>query len=331
MELRKRKNSSQPTTPKKISRQGSAETLVDTPKKRQKQESVIAELHEKEAQAEVEAHSVKEPAELVVDEAIKQVQELETQRDLESVETANIGNPKVVILDIEGTTTPISFVHDVLFPFILENVEAFLKEHWETEQVKKYVKDLFDLSEKDKKEAVKGLVPAAEDDLDSVVANVKWMMSIDRKIGPLKSLQGYIWKSAYESGKVAGVVYDDVVEALTTWTSNGKLVYIYSSGSVQAQKLLFKYSTHGDLLNYFSGHFDTAIGLKTVPESYTAIAKEISHEPSEILFLSDNIKECVAAKSVGYNVLNVHRPGNAAIEDFQDVRQIKEFSALHDI
>ncbi|KAJ3323564.1 hypothetical protein HDV06_001588 [Boothiomyces sp. JEL0866] len=325
MELRKRKNTNEVIQDKKISRQESAETLVDTPRKK-------ARKTKKNAAVAIPGPEL-EPTKdkLAQEEAKKSIEKSENDSDLEAVNNSEIQSPKVIILDIEGTTTPISFVHDVLFPYILQNVESFLKEHWESDQVKQHVKDLLELSEKDQKDGFEGHVPVTEGDLASVVANVKWMMSIDRKIGPLKSLQGYIWKSAYETGKVAGVVYDDVVEALTNWTSNGKLVYIYSSGSVQAQKLLFKYSTHGDLLNYFSGHFDTAIGLKTVAESYTAIAKEIKHEPSEILFLSDNIKECIAAKSVGYHVLNVCRPGNADIEDFQNIKQIKSFSALHDI
>ncbi|KAJ3258542.1 Enolase-phosphatase E1 [Boothiomyces macroporosus] len=300
MELRKRKSKV-----KELARQGSTDTLVDTPRKKSKPSKQAEEMEKKVEQEELVKNN--QPVEAVTEKKEKS------------------SSPQVIILDIEGTTTPISFVHDVLFPYILDNVESFLKEHWEADQVKQHVKDLFEL---DKAEKMDGHVPVVENDLDSVVANVKWMMSIDRKIGPLK---GYIWKSAYETGKVAGVVYDDVVEALAHWTTHGKTVYIYSSGSVQAQKLLFKYSTHGDLLNYFGGHFDTAIGLKTVPESYSAIAKEIKHEPSDILFLSDNIKECIAAKSVGYQVLNVYRPGNAEIKDFQDISQVESFSSLHDI
>lgn len=177
-----------------------------------------------------------------------------------------VENAKVVIVDIEGTTTPIAFVKQVLFPFILNTIHAFLRENINQESFKPFLQDLANQSEKD---VAQGLIesPVGPLDLDtddsstldklinSVVDYVKWQMSIDRKIGPLKNLQGRIWKAAYERGDIKGQVYSDVVEAFKEWKSKQKSIYVYSSGSVAAQKLLFGYSDQGDLLEYFSGHF----------------------------------------------------------------------------
>jgi enolase-phosphatase E1 len=156
-------------------------------------------------------------------------------------------------------------------------------------------------------------------------------MSIDRKIGPLKAFQGYLWKSAYEQGKIRGVVYDDVVQALKVWKERNIHVYIYSSGSVPAQKLLFGYSNQGDLLPRIQGHFDTCIGSKLDKQSYIKIAKEIGSSPPSILFLSDNILECLAAREAGYQVVNVDRPGNASITDLHGIAQVKSFKELEAI
>jgi enolase-phosphatase E1 len=164
--------------------------------------------------------------------------------------------------------------------------------------------------------------------IDSIVKNITWQMDMDRKIGALKAFQGFMWKSAYTSGKIQGVVYDDVIAALKHWKDHEKKIYIYSSGSIAAQKLLFQYSDHGNLLSFFDGHFDTTIGLKTVKESYTNISKQIELKPSEILFLTDNILECRAAREAGFQSINLRRPGNAHIADLDGFQQIKSFSRI---
>ncbi|KAJ3292124.1 Enolase-phosphatase E1 [Borealophlyctis nickersoniae] len=230
----------------------------------------------------------------------------------------------VVVLDIEGTTTPISFVHDVLFPYVSDNLEEFLASHWEEEECRQKVEALREQAQKDISSSTPSAVPIlpaspshdASDIRRSVVDNVRWQMSIDRKIGPLKSLQpacsmlnGYRISSEHPNS-----VYPDVTPSLSRWTETHSLpVYIYSSGSVEAQKLLFGYSDKGDLLKYFSGHFDTSIGLKIEPSSYTRIAQEIGKQPEEILFVSDNIKEIAAALQTGYQVAVADRPGNAPL------------------
>lgn len=153
-------------------------------------------------------------------------------------------------------------------------------------------------------------------------------MSLNRKVGPLKELQGLLWKSGYESGMLKGIVYDDVVVALQSWKRLGIKVHVYSSGSIAAQKLLFGYSNQGSLLEYFEHHFDTNIGSKLESSSYTKISNEIKVSPADALFLSDNINECLRAREAGFQVVNVNRPGNAAIPDLFGIKQIDSFAKL---
>ncbi|ORX90841.1 2,3-diketo-5-methylthio-1-phosphopentane phosphatase [Basidiobolus meristosporus CBS 931.73] len=248
------------------------------------------------------------------------------------------GKYNTVILDIEGTTTPISFVHDVLFPYVRERAEEFLNQNWESEELQQYVELLREQAKQDVQEGNTLAVEIPESKISNkaavisaILANIQWQMDSDRKIGALKNFQGYMWRSGYHSGELKGVVYEDVVPALERWSQAGMDIYIYSSGSVPAQKLLFGYSDKGDLLHFFKGHFDTTIGLKVEAESYLRIAQEIGKSPSEILFVSDNVKEIIAADHVGYATAIADRPGNAPLDDesrsrFQVVRTFSELS-----
>lgn len=227
---------------------------------------------------------------------------------------------KILLLDIEGTTTSISFVKDKLFPYAEENVKSFLDNQWETEDVKNVVSALRKLALEDRENSVDGVVAipgedaSKEDQIESLVKSVKWQMSSDRKVGPLKELQGLIWKQGYDKGDIKGHVYDDVSPALEAWrAAEGQKVYIYSSGSVQAQKLLFGQSSAGDLLKYIDGHFDTAVGAKQEQASYAAIAEKIGCKPEEVLFLTDIVKEAEAARASGVQSALVSREGNAAL------------------
>ncbi|CAH0594211.1 unnamed protein product [Chrysodeixis includens] len=227
---------------------------------------------------------------------------------------------KILLLDIEGTTTSISFVKDKLFPYAEENVKSFLDSQWESEDVKNVVSALRKLALEDKENSVDGVVAipgedaSKEDQIEGLVKSVKWQMSADRKAGPLKELQGLIWKQGYDKGDIKGHVYDDVSPALESWrASEGQKVYIYSSGSVQAQKLLFGQSSAGDLLKYIDGHFDTAVGAKQEQASYAAIAEKIGCKPEEVLFLTDIVKEAEAARASGIHSALVSREGNAAL------------------
>ncbi|CAG8484471.1 2881_t:CDS:2 [Ambispora gerdemannii] len=225
----------------------------------------------------------------------------------------------IVLLDIEGTTTPISFIHDCLFPYVTENLTGFLKENWNSSEFQSYIQLLREQALKDVENGMTDAViipKESESDVKSiqhaVTNNIQWQMRVDRKIAALKSFQGYMWKSGFVSGELKGVIYDDVVTAFKQWKDAGINIYIYSSGSVAAQKLLFAYSDKGNLSEYIDGYFDTTIGSKLESQSYLNIYNEIGIQspPSSILFLSDNINEIIAAKKAGLQTAIVERPGN---------------------
>ncbi|KAG0291346.1 Enolase-phosphatase E1 [Linnemannia gamsii] len=241
----------------------------------------------------------------------------------------------VVVSDIEGTTTPIVFVKDNLFPYVTSKLPEFLQRNWASEELKSAVEALRVQAAKDVAEGVANATPIAIESADvtaekvqqDVIASIGWQMKADRKIGALKAFQGYMWREGYASGDLKGALYEDVIPAFDHWKAEGKKLYIYSSGSIAAQKLLFGYSEKGDLLHYFSGHYDTTIGLKVESESYTKIAADIGVNPSRILFLSDNIHEIVAAKRAGFQAVVTDRPGNAPLtaEERDDNIVVKSF------
>ncbi|XP_060681634.1 enolase-phosphatase E1 [Hemiscyllium ocellatum] len=227
------------------------------------------------------------------------------------------------LLDIEGTTTPISFVKDVLFPYIKENVKSYLHTHWDEKECQEDVDLLRKQAKNDEELEGAVLIPEwcsgenadKEQALEMVTNNILWQMSQDRKTRALKQLQGHMWREAFLRGEVKGEVYKDVAPAIKEWRKEGKKVYIYSSGSVEAQKLLFGYSIEGDLLELFDGHFDTKIGSKVKAESYREIAKNIGCSTDNILFLTDVTKEARAAEEAGARVILVVRPGNTELTE----------------
>ncbi|KAG0245744.1 HAD-like domain-containing protein [Mortierella sp. GBAus27b] len=226
-----------------------------------------------------------------------------------------------VVSDIEGTTTPIVFVKETLFPYVTSNMKEFLKRNWGSEEMKSAVEALRVQAAKDIADGVSDATPIATESTDvtaekvqeDVVASIEWQMRIDRKIGALKAFQGYMWKEGYANGALKGDIYDDVIPALDQWKADGKKIYIYSSGSIEAQKLIFGFTVKGDLLHYFSGYFDTTTGPKVEAESYTKIAADIGVSPEKVLFLSDNIHEINAAKKAGLQAVVTDRPGNAPL------------------
>ncbi|CAM4545060.1 enolase-phosphatase E1 [Lepidochelys kempii] len=229
----------------------------------------------------------------------------------------------VILLDIEGTTTPITYVKDTLFPYIRDNVKEYLRMHWEEEECQQDISLLRKQAEEDSN--VDGVVPipletgSGEDEVEqviqAVVDNVHWQMSLDRKTTALKQLQGHMWRAAYATGHMKGEFFQDVVPAIRKWREAGMKVYIYSSGSVEAQKLLFGYSTEGDILELFDGHFDTKIGHKVESESYRRIASSIGCSTNNVLFLTDVTREANAAEEADMHVAVVLRPGNAGLTD----------------
>ncbi|XP_028599659.2 enolase-phosphatase E1 isoform X1 [Podarcis muralis] len=244
----------------------------------------------------------------------------------------------VLLLDIEGTTTPIAFVKDTLFSYIKDNIREYLRAHWEEEECQEDVGLLRKQAEEDAH--MDGVVPIpletrdgeeeVERIIQAVIDNVHWQMSLDRKTTALKQLQGHIWRAAYENGRLKGEFFDDVVPAVRKWREAGMKVYIYSSGSVEAQKLFFGNSTEGDICELFDGHFDTKIGPKVDSESYQRIAASIGCSTSNILFLTDVTREADAAEEVDMHVAIVVRPGNAGLTDDEKsyYRLITSFNEL---
>jgi enolase-phosphatase E1 len=201
-----------------------------------------------------------------------------------------------VLLDIEGTTTPIDFVHTTLFGYARARVNAFLQQHWDDPQVRA---DIAGLEAEHAGESSHPGPPPWRGDATSVTGYIHWLMDRDRKSTGLKSLQGKIWEEGYRSGRLRGEVYPDVLPALNRWRSAGVVVGIFSSGSVQAQRSLFRSSTAGDLSRFIQGYFDTTTGPKTAPESYARIAAALGRSPSDVLFVSDVGAELDAARKAG--------------------------------
>ncbi|MCC5876116.1 MAG: acireductone synthase [Candidatus Sumerlaeia bacterium] len=237
---------------------------------------------------------------------------------------------RAVLLDIEGTTTPIDFVYRTLFPHARENVEPFLVAHHNEPEVADILAILS--SEQDEDVAAGNNPPPwemynREEEVKSAAKYVQWLMDQDRKSTGLKALQGMIWKDGYESGTLKGVVYPDVVEALKQWRERDIWIWIFSSGSILAQKLLFRYCENGDLTKLLDGHFDTTTGPKLKATSYTSIAEKIGIAPNEILFISDVVEELDAADKAGMKTLLSIRPGNKpqpehsypTISNFKDI------------
>lgn len=190
--------------------------------------------------------------------------------------------PAAILTDIEGTTTPIAFVRDVLFPFARARLPALLEQRSSEPAVAEAVAQTQALS-------------AGRPTLDVLLA---WMDE-DAKATPLKTLQGLIWEDGYRTGVLKGQIYPDVPPILRRWRASGRHLHVYSSGSEAAQRLLFGYSDAGDLAELFGSFFDTRVGPKQAPASYTAIAQAIHLPPSEILFLSDTESELDAACAAG--------------------------------
>jgi enolase-phosphatase E1 len=204
---------------------------------------------------------------------------------------------KGVLLDIEGTTTPISFVYDVLFPFAREHArEHLLRE------------DLTALRAEYDADVEKGSAPPAWS--EPPVAYVHWLMDQDRKSTALKALQGKIWQEGFTRGELHGEVFADVPPALARWQSDGLDVRIFSSGSILAQRLLFSTTKEGDLTRFLNGYFDTTTGPKHESSSYEKIANVFGLPASEIFFISDVSRELDAAREAGIRTALCVRPGN---------------------
>jgi enolase-phosphatase E1 len=220
---------------------------------------------------------------------------------------------RALLLDIEGTTTPIDFVFKTLFPFATEHVEEFLRENSSDPNVRQLVDELRSTwSGAASSGAPVWMEGTAEEKVASAAAYVRWLTARDSKITPLKALQGEIWERGFRSGMLKGEVYPDVAPAFARWREQGRRIAIFSSGSVLAQKLLFAHSTAGDLSSYLEAYFDTTTGPKREPASYQKISAALQLKPEQVLFVSDVAAELDAARFAHLSANLSLRPGIAA-------------------
>lgn len=237
---------------------------------------------------------------------------------------------RVILLDIEGTTTPVDFVTKTLFPYASRKLESFLREYSGNHEIRRVIEGLRAQQELDER---KGLKPPSwrddseEERVRSSVAYCQWLIAKDSKGAPLKSLQGRIWQQGYSSGELKGEVYPDVPAAFERWKKQGKTICIYSSGSVLAQRLLFQTTVYGDLTRLIHAFFDTRVGAKTEAESYRKIAMSLSYEPRAVLFISDATKEIAAAQAVGMQTLLCER-GSHSAEPPETQKIIHDFNGV---
>ncbi len=205
---------------------------------------------------------------------------------------------QAILTDIEGTTSAIDFVHKVLFPYAAERLPDFVRQHSHHPQVAEALADT-----------------AAQAGLDSrdhetLIEQLLTWIAEDKKITPLKTLQGLIWEDGYRQGHYRAHMYDDAVAMLRQWHGDGLPLYVYSSGSIHAQKLFFEFSEAGNLLPLLSGHFDTTTGPKRDPASYCSIADALALPAGDIVFLSDIVEELDAAAEAGMRTVWVQRGGD---------------------
>jgi enolase-phosphatase E1 len=237
-----------------------------------------------------------------------------------------------ILLDIEGTTSSVSFVYDVMFPYVRKHLTFEVFANWLEPQ---YIEAFHAIAEDTGHESLDAWLKkqglTRENPLraaDAICKEVTRLMDTDSKATGLKHLQGLIWESGFESGELKAHVYHDVPPALAAWNAAGKDVRIYSSGSVQAQKLFFGHTIAGDLLPLLRGHYDTTTGPKKEAESYRRIAGDFRLSPSEILFLSDIVAELDAAREAGLITALCIRPGNAAVPPEQPHPTIENFAQV---
>ena len=218
---------------------------------------------------------------------------------------------RALVLDIEGTTTPIAFVHDVLFSFARTNLREYVRDHRRADDLRAAIGRLRAEWANERGDRPPDWPdPEPERSVESIVAYVEWLMDRDRKSPALKWLQGAIWDRGYQAGVLKGEVFADVPPALDRWRAAGIEIAIYSSGSELAQRRLFGTTPSGDLTRFISRFFDTAVGPKTSPDSYRCIARSMQRPVEQMLFVSDVAAELDAAQSAGWQVVLCVRPGH---------------------
>lgn len=233
-----------------------------------------------------------------------------------------------ILLDIEGTTSSVSFVYDVMFPFVLRELDKYLECAWNSPELAPVLDQIAQDAGSETFLAWTSDLSDESARRERVAAEIRRLMANDIKATGLKQLQGMIWKDGFERGELVAEVYQDVPVALDAWTTAGLRVYIYSSGSIAAQKLFFGHSEVGNLLNYFSGHFDTTTGPKKEVQSYVTIASAIGEASEKILFISDITAELDAAREAGMATRLSIRPGNKPVEEGHGHEPIASFAQV---
>ena len=235
-------------------------------------------------------------------------------------------NGKAILLDIEGTTSSVSFVYDVMFPQVRRDLASFLDGNWENVDVQLACDQIAVDAGHASVENWCG--PNTMDQRENIEAEVIRLMDNDVKATGLKKLQGLIWRHGFESGEMKAHVYPDVPACLQAWREAGVDLRIYSSGSVQAQHLFFGHTEVGDLLSLFTGHYDTTIGSKKESDSYAKIARDWGIQADQILFISDVVAELDAAQAAGLATRLCLRPGNAEVSDKHEHQAITSFDEV---
>ncbi|KAG2447166.1 hypothetical protein HYH02_007912 [Chlamydomonas schloesseri] len=236
--------------------------------------------------------------------------------------TRHAALPAAVVLDIEGTVAPISYVADVMFPYAQQHCRSFLESTYDSDETQADIALIRTQATADVAEGRDGAAAVPEpgagkaEVVDAAVAWVSGAIAADRKVGALKNLQGHIWRSGFSSGALQAELFRDVPDALVEWRAAGLKAYVYSSGSREAQRLFFGYSKVGDLRPYLCGFFDTTSGPKTEAASYNNIALSLGVDsPSDILFATDVLAEAQAAAAAGWRAVLVARPGNKPLPE----------------
>ncbi|PON49692.1 Class II aldolase [Parasponia andersonii] len=237
---------------------------------------------------------------------------------------------RCVLLDIEGTTTPISFVTDVLLPYAHDNVLKHLAATYDSEETQNDINLLRSQIESDLEQGIIGALPIPPDYVGkdlviaSLVANIEAMTRAERNVPSLKQLQGHMWRIGYQSNRLVGVLFDDVADALERWHNLGFKVYIYSGSSRESQQQLFANSNCGDLRKYLCGYFDTSVGNKKEICSYLEILRTVGvDKPADMLFITDVIQEAEAARAAGLEAIISLRPGNGPLPENHGFRTIE--------
>jgi len=237
-----------------------------------------------------------------------------------------------VLLDIEGTTCPVSYVAETLFPYASANLAPYLEIHQHEANIRALIQELETLWQQDSDQEARDLLSHSRQSAEQrsargILPYLKFLIRCDRKVTPLKDLQGKIWGEGYARGELVGPLFEDVPTSLRQWQQEGLVLAVYSSGSIAAQQLIYQHSNHGDLRSLFSYWFDTHTGSKHDPSSYTLIAELMGCTPQAILFVSDSHSELQAANQSGLKVVCSHRETFAsekstAYPTIQDFNQI---------